>query len=191
MKKDEVQIGKVYSARVTDKIVPVRIDAENRHGGWDATNLATGKKIRIKSPQRLRGKATAPKGSVSPKPRTAAPTDGAQNATELPTAATGAKTPSQATTEAKAKKDATGAKQDEPTSKKPSGLDAAARVLAEAAAPMAVKEIVKIAIEKGYWQSSGVTPHATIYSAIIREIGQKGAESRFKKTDRGRFTTNA
>ena len=54
MKKNEVKIGHIYTAKVTDKIVDVRIDAESRHGGWDATNLATGKKIRIKSPARLR-----------------------------------------------------------------------------------------------------------------------------------------
>jgi hypothetical protein len=59
MKKDEVQVGKVYTAKVTDKLVPVRIDGESRHGGWDATNLATGKKVRIKSPQRLRGEVKA------------------------------------------------------------------------------------------------------------------------------------
>jgi len=45
MKKDEVQIGKVYTAKVTDKVVPVRIEGENPHGGWDAVNLATGKKV--------------------------------------------------------------------------------------------------------------------------------------------------
>jgi hypothetical protein len=27
MKKDEVQVGKVYAAKATDKVVPVRIDA--------------------------------------------------------------------------------------------------------------------------------------------------------------------
>ena len=40
MKKNEVQIGGVYSAKVNDRVVHVRIDAENRSGGWDATNLA-------------------------------------------------------------------------------------------------------------------------------------------------------
>jgi len=35
---------------------------------------------------------------------------------------------------------------------------------------MNVREIVKVAFEKGYWHSDGQTPHATIYSAIIREI---------------------
>ena len=59
MKRDEVQIGKTYTAKVSDKLVPVRIEAENRHGGWDATNLVTGKKVRIKSPQRLRAEVKA------------------------------------------------------------------------------------------------------------------------------------
>ena len=59
MKRDEVQVGKVYTAKVTDKLVPVRIDAESRHGGWDATNLTTGKTVRIKSPQRLRAEVKA------------------------------------------------------------------------------------------------------------------------------------
>ena len=57
MKKNEVQVGGVYTAKVSDKLVEVRIDGENRHGGWNATNLATGKKIHIKSPARLRGVA--------------------------------------------------------------------------------------------------------------------------------------
>ena len=54
MKKNEVQIGGVYTAKVTNKVVQVRIDAESRYGGWEATNLETGKKVRIKSPTRLR-----------------------------------------------------------------------------------------------------------------------------------------
>ena len=58
MKKSEVKIGGVYAAKVTNKLVQVRIDAESRHGGWDATNLATGKKVRIKSPGRLRGEVS-------------------------------------------------------------------------------------------------------------------------------------
>lgn len=57
MKKSEVKIGQTYLAKVSDKVVPVRIDGENARGGWDATNLATNKKVRIKSVQRLRGKA--------------------------------------------------------------------------------------------------------------------------------------
>ena len=66
MRRDEVQIGRVYTAKVSDKLVSVRIDGENPHGGWDATNLATGKKVRIKSARRLRGEATSPRAAETP-----------------------------------------------------------------------------------------------------------------------------
>jgi hypothetical protein len=42
---------------------------------------------------------------------------------------------------------------------------------------------------KGYWKSpGGKTPWATLYSALAREIAVKGDASRFRKTDRGKFT---
>ena len=174
MKKNEVKVGGVYTAKVSDKVVPVRIDAV-KGTGWSATNMTTGKTIYIKSAQRLRGEA---KGTA------------AKPAAKSPTAATGAKRPAKATTKAKPKKAATRAKQGEKGGKKPSGLDAAARVLAESKEPMGVKEIVEVAFAKGYWKSDGKTPHATVYSAIIREIAAKGKESRFKKVDRGQFAAN-
>ena len=59
MKKADVKIGGEYFATVTNKKVTVRIDAENRNGGWDATNLSTGKKVRIKTASRLKGSARA------------------------------------------------------------------------------------------------------------------------------------
>ena len=72
-----------------------------------------------------------------------------------------------------------------------SGLDAAAKVLEESGQPMTCKEMVEAAEAKGYWKSpGGKTPHATVYSAIIREIKVKGAEARFSKADRGKFTRN-
>jgi hypothetical protein len=72
--------------------------------------------------------------------------------------------------------------------RKPSGLDLAAKALALAKEPKTAKEIAEGAIAAG-WKTSGKTPHATLYAAIIREIAAKGSESRFKKTDRGLFTT--
>ena len=57
MKKDQVKVGGTYMAKVSDKVVPVRLEGDNPHGGWDATNLITNKKVRIKSAQRLRGPA--------------------------------------------------------------------------------------------------------------------------------------
>ena len=70
---------------------------------------------------------------------------------------------------------------------KMSGLDAAAKVLTEAGKPMNAKAIVETALAKGYWTSGGKTPHATVYSAIVREIAAKGGQSRFRKADRGMF----
>ena len=113
-----------------------------------------------------------------------------RTATATPPVAPGAKDPKQGTDEAKPKKAATRAKQGDQKAKRPSGLDAAVRVLGEAKEPMSVREIVKVAFDKGYWKSNGRTPHATIYSAMLRECKAKGKASRFKKTGRGRFTVN-
>lgn len=70
--------------------------------------------------------------------------------------------------------------------KKPSGLDLAAKVLAEAGEPMQAKTIAERAIAAG-WRTNGATPHATLYAAMIREIASKGDAARFRKTDRGLF----
>ena len=76
--------------------------------------------------------------------------------------------------------------------KKLSALNAAAKILADAKEPMACKELIEAMEKKGLWTSpGGKTPHATLYSAILREINAKGKEARFKKTDRGHFAINA
>ena len=76
-------------------------------------------------------------------------------------------------------------------SKKLSALDAATQVLAASKEPMNAKEMIDAMGAKGLWKSpGGKTPHATLYSAILREIGTKGKEARFKKTDRGHFAAN-
>ena len=72
--------------------------------------------------------------------------------------------------------------------KRPSGLDAAAKVLAEADEPLGCKEIVKRMLAKELWKTNGKTPDATIYSLIIRDIIKKGDASRFAKAVPGKFT---
>ena len=71
--------------------------------------------------------------------------------------------------------------------KKVSGLDAAALVLAEAAEPMRCGDVAAKVIERGLWSTKGKTPAATLNAAIIREIRDKGKESRFRKAGRGLF----
>lgn len=83
-------------------------------------------------------------------------------------------------------------KAEAPAGGKLSALDAAAKVLAEAGGPLNAKEMVERMAAAGYWTSpGGKTPHATLYSAILREIQTKGSESRFLKADRGKFALSA
>jgi len=80
----------------------------------------------------------------------------------------------------------------EPKEKKPSALDAAARVLAEAGQAMTCKEMIGAMAAKGYWTSpGGKTPEATLCSSMLREINTKGDQSRFVKTAPGRFAFKA
>ena len=82
--------------------------------------------------------------------------------------------------------------QKEAKPKRVSALDAAAQVLQKAGKPMRSQELIAAMAERGLWKSpNGKTPHATLYAAMLREIGAKGAIARFKKVDRGQFAFNA
>jgi len=221
MKKNEVKIGGVYTAKVTNRLVQVRIDTASRYGGWDGTNLVTNKKIRIKSPAKLReaaggdtSKPKAKKAKATTEAKVEAERDTAQTVeTQGRLEATAPVCPNcggtevddegdckkchepdiaKQTTEAeKTKKKPRTKKEKAEKPKRVSGLDAAAKVLEETGQPMNAKEMVEAALAKNLWKSpGGKTPHATVYSAIIREIAAKGSESRFRKADRGKFALN-
>jgi hypothetical protein len=109
MKKNEVKVGGQYIAKVSGKLVQVRVTGTSGHGGWDAVNEATGKKVRIKSAQRLRGEA---KPKTASKAADAAPVGaGAKPAAEV------AKDAKVAPAAAVGKRDAAGAKPDAATDK--------------------------------------------------------------------------
>ncbi len=173
MKKADVKVGGTYLAKVSGKVVPVRIDAENPRGGWDATNTATKENVRIKSAQRLRGAARGTTGGKGDAPAAEAGPD----ATRANVGREGA-----SRARAKAARKAKG-----PREKKPSLLDLAAEVLTKAKEPMDCKAIVEKVLATGRWQTKGKTPAATLYSAIIREVARKGKDARFKKVSRGKF----
>jgi hypothetical protein len=80
----------------------------------------------------------------------------------------------------------------EPKAKKVSALDAAAQVLAAAGEPMNTRQMIEAMAAKKLWTSpGGKTPHATLYSAILRELNEKGKDARFVKTERGKFAAKA
>lgn len=171
---EEVRINGLYAIRIGKNTVGIRIIRKKAEGGWMAISLKGGKAITIKDAKRLLGPWN-PKEQDKP-------------ATKPPTSATVAKStgkPSKNTTPSKA---TTRAKPDATKPKRTSGLDAAAKVLEELGQPLDCIEITKHMLEKGYWQTTGKTPAATIYVAIIREIANKGDDARFRKVDRGRFT---
>lgn len=58
MKKAEISLGKSYVAKISGKLVTVRLDSESLYGGWNATNLVTGRTVRIKSAAKLRKEAS-------------------------------------------------------------------------------------------------------------------------------------
>jgi len=73
-----------------------------------------------------------------------------------------------------------------------SAIDAAAKVLSETGQAMTTNELIEAMATKAYWKSPhGLTPQATLYSAIAREITAKGKDSRFVKAERGRFALKA
>jgi hypothetical protein len=159
--------------------------------------VATNRAVHIKSAQRIRSLVSRPaKRQVAKTLDEAQAANGvakqvmtkaeyeAQAASEGGDVGPGAATATEATNEPKGKtKRATG----EPRAKRPSGLDAAAAVLAEAGTPLNTKEMVERMLATGMWQTGGKTPSATIYAAIIREIAAKQDKSRFRKTERGKF----
>jgi len=173
MKKDDVKVGQEYLVKVSDRVVPVRIDAEHASGkGWVGTNIVTGRQVRIKSAQRLRRpvaetpqEAPTPNGVAHVEKKAARKSKGGKAKKKAPRADTGRKGQERGM----------------------SGVDAAAKVLEEAGEPLSCRHIVERAFEKGYWQSEGKTPAGTIYAAILREIQKKGDEARFRKAARGKF----
>lgn len=54
MKKSEVKIGEIYFAKVSGKIVKVRLTAEKSSGGYFAINLSTNRQIFCRTAARLR-----------------------------------------------------------------------------------------------------------------------------------------
>ena len=69
-----------------------------------------------------------------------------------------------------------------------SAIAAAARVLSETGRALTCPELIEAMAVKRYWTSpGGRTPASTLYASIFQEIKSKGKDSRFRKTERGKF----
>ena len=178
MKANDVKIGGEYQARIGKTPFPVRIVSEKASGGWSAINLNNDKKVFISLARLLQEIPAATETTVT--------TEGNLTVVEVPPATTETidGTKPKPTRGRKTKTDVENGEGKTSLSQ----LDAAAKVLGEATKPLTTKEMVEAMTTKGYWTSpGGKTPHATLYSAILRELQSKGETGRFIKTDRGHF----
>ena len=189
MAKKQIQIGLVYSAKVSGTFLPVRIDKSLGHGRYEGAAMPGGKIVKVgtdalkgdgETVEQWQARRTpkerdlpAPEPKATGKRKKSSQAEYAVTALIEPGAKPGKKGQPKADKPAK--------------ERKPSGLDAAAQVLAEAGEPMNCKDMVERMLATGLWKTGGKTPAATVYAAIIREIAVKGSESRFRKTDRGKF----
>lgn len=180
MKKDDVQIGGTYLAKVGARSVEVRIDSDNAKGGWNATATGSGKPVRVKDVRHLR-------------PVGAAEESASDDADVVPLTKLDKERKSSGKPKggkakvAKAPREKKPAKEKAPAKPKAmSCLDAAAAVLKAKGEPMACRAMIDAMHTQGLWKSDAPTPHATLFSALLREI-KKGAASRVKKVDRGQF----
>lgn len=160
MKKNEVQIGGLYTAKVSNRLTTVRIERENPYGGWDAINTTTGKPVRIKTAQRLRAVATAA-DDAKPQRLARKRVSPGDNKTKP----AGEKRMSCLDAAAKVLAESDGP------------MDAKQMIDAMAA-------------KGYWISPGGKTPHATLHAAITREIKTRGDKSRFAKVDRGQFSIN-
>ena len=157
MSKSAIRAGDRAFVKVGRNLVEVRVDGKTE-GGWNVTSR-TGKSMTVKTLLTSEGDTLAAHEAEDPAPAKA---------------------------EAKAKIAA-------PSSKAvpPKGLgllSAAAAVLERSDAPMSVKAMIEAAKSEGLWTpKGGKTSEQTLYSAIIREIRDKGNASRFRKEGRGLF----
>ena len=158
MSKSAIRAGDRAFVKVGRNLVEVRVDGK-AEGGWSVTSR-TGKSMTVKTLLTSEGDTLAAHEAEDPAPAKA---------------------------EAKAKIAAPSPKA-VPT-KGIGLLSAAAAVLERSDAPMSVKAMIEAAKSEGLWTpGSGKTPEQTLYSAIIREIRDKGNASRFRKEGRGLFS---
>jgi ribosomal protein L18 len=158
MQAKSIQVGSIYNITLGRNEVQGEV-VEATDKGWNVRLLASDKIIKVNSPDRFVRKA-----------RTIATTGDAPVEEQ----------------EAVAETEAT-PKKTKQLKEGFSALDAAHKVLVEIGTALNAKQITELVITKGYCPNlKGATPHATISSAVQREIAKDNG-SRFYKAGKGLF----
>ena len=165
MSKSAIRAGDRAFVKVGRNLVEVRVKGK-AEGGWSVTSR-TGKSMTARTLLTAEGETLAAHEADAPAPAKAARPAPARDAAKAKPAAPTPKA----------------------VPRKGLGLlSAAAAVLERSDAPMSVRAMIEAAKSDGLWTpGGGKTPEQTLYSAIIREIRDKGNASRFRKEGRGLF----
>jgi len=159
MKTKSIQVGTIYHITLGRNEVQGEVIAETDNG-WNVRLLASDKVIKVNSADRFLRKAKMI--------TTTGDAPGEEQEAVVETEAT----------QKKVKQPKEGM----------SALDAAHKVLVEISTPLNAKQITELVVTKGYCPNlKGATPHATISSALQREVKGKGSMSRFYKAGIGLF----
>ncbi len=162
---NEFKAGDRAYTKVGRNLVEVRVKAKTETG-WTVTTR-TGRTLAVRSLEAVPGAAAGIASAGTPK-----------------AAAKAAKAAAKAAPKAAPKTEAAAVPK-----KGLSLLNAAATVLERSGEAMPVRAMIEEAKASGLWTpTGGKTPEQTLYSAIIREIKDKGGASRFRKDGRGRFS---
>ena len=162
---NEFKAGDRAYTKVGRNLVEVRVKAKTGTG-WTVTTR-TGRTLAVRSLEAVPGAAVGIASAGTPK-----------------AAAKAAKTAAKAAPKAAPKTEAAAVPK-----KGLSLLNAAATVLERSGEAMPVRAMIEEAKASGLWTpTGGKTPEQTLYSAIIREIKDKGGAARFRKDGRGRFS---
>ena len=162
---NEFKAGDRAYTKVGRNLVEVRVKAKTETG-WTVTTR-TGRTLAVRSLEAVPGAAVGIASAGTPK-----------------AAAKAAKAAAKAAPKAAPKTEAAAVPK-----KGLSLLNAAATVLERSGEAMPVRAMIEEAKASGRWTpTGGKTPEQTLYSAIIREIKDKGGASRFRKDGRGRFS---
>ena len=181
---ETIKLGQVYVTETTNGELPVRLECLHPNGGWMARALTHGRRLQIKNERQLlflcsdeevRGisqgimpnRRSRIQGKVYREP--SSPVAESEQARPIK-------------------------KVKRPQVKRVvvilrlNLLDATHRVLSETKKAMTTREIVAACAEKNYWASNAATPWQTLSGALHRDIEANGTQSRFQKTERGKFT---
>ena len=170
MNRTGIRAGDRAFVKVGRNLVEVRVTGK-AEGGWSVTSR-TGKAMTAKTLLTAEGEALVAHEADAPAPSKASKASAPKAATAKPAAARAAAEPSAKAVPRKGL----------------SLLNAAAVVLERSDAPMSVRAMIAEAKSEGLWTpGAGKTPEQTLYSAIIREIKDKGEAARFRKDGRGLF----